>query len=484
MKRKSLGLNAFLNSIKNIMGILFPLITFPYVTRVLSVDGIGKYNFSNSVVSYFLLIAGLGINTYAIREGAKYRNNETKITNFASEILTINVFSMFVAYILLFVSLVLFAKLHNYISCILIFSIQIFFSVLGVEWLFTIFEDFAYITLRSIFFQIFSIILLFIFVRKSNDYLNYAAITVFSSVGSNVLNFLKAKKEHKIHLVFKFNWKQHMVPIVILFAANIANMIYVSSDITILGLIKNNYVVGIYTVSSKIYSIVKTLISAILLVTVPRLSMLLGQKRIKEYNEILENLTQTLILFTLPVMTGLFMLSKEVILIISGYNFLRATSSLRILCLAYIFCILGWILNDCVLIPAKREKSVLVSMCISAVLNIVLNILLIPFFSENAAAFSTVVAELCMFIVNYHFSQNMVKNVMFTNKLYKNFLAGILGCLGIILICVLCNIGIKSLIFKTIASVFLSVGIYLAILVFCKNEIAMNVLKSIRDRIS
>lgn len=123
-------------------------------------------------------------------------------------------------------------------------------------------------------------------------------------------------------------------------------------------------------------------------------------------------------------------------------------------------------------------------MCISAVLNIVLNILLIPFFSENAAAFSTVVAELCMFIVNYHFSQNMVKNVMFTNKLYKNFLAGILGCLGIILICVLCNIGIKSLIFKTIASVVLSVGIYLAILVFCKNEIAMNVLKSIRDRIS
>ncbi|OYS45976.1 poly-gamma-glutamate biosynthesis protein, partial [Limosilactobacillus reuteri] len=100
MRNKSLKVNAFLNSLRSLLSIIFPLITFPYVSRVLSVSGIGKYNFSNSIVSYFTLIAALGISTYAIREGAKYRDSKQKIDTFASEVFTINVFSAIIAYIL------------------------------------------------------------------------------------------------------------------------------------------------------------------------------------------------------------------------------------------------------------------------------------------------------------------------------------------------------------------------------------------------
>lgn len=350
-------MNAFLNSFRSILNILFPLITFPYISRKLSVDGIGIYNFSNSIVSYFLLIAALGIGTYAVREGAKYRDNKEKITQFSSEVFTINIFSTLIAYILLFLCLIVIPKLHNYFWCILIFSLQIFFTTIGTEWIYQIYEDYTYITIRSIIFQIISIILLFIFVRNPQDYLNYAAITVFSAVGSNVLNFIHARKYCRIHIVFHFNWKKHIVPILILFAAGIANMIYVNSDITLLGLMKNNYVVGIYSVSSKVYSLIKTLISALLIVTIPRLALLFGSNRIKEYKNILFNLTNTLVVLALPVSIGLFMLAKEVVLIISGPNYLRAVDSLRILCFAYIFSILSWILSDCVLIPAKREKS-------------------------------------------------------------------------------------------------------------------------------
>ncbi|MDW5473045.1 oligosaccharide flippase family protein [Limosilactobacillus reuteri] len=198
MKRKSLKINAILNGFKSLLSLIFPLITFPYVSRVLSVNGIGKYNFSKSIIGYFLLIAALGISTYGVREGTKYRDNIEKIDQFASEIFTINVFSAILAYILLFLCLLLFSKLHSYFICILIFSIQIGFSVIGIDWLFTIYEDFVYITIRSIIFQILSILLLFIFVRHSGDYLNYALITVFSAVGSNLLNFLKAKKIIKL----------------------------------------------------------------------------------------------------------------------------------------------------------------------------------------------------------------------------------------------------------------------------------------------
>lgn len=481
MKHRSLVLNAFLNSLRNILNILFPLITFPYVSRKLSVSGIGIYNFSNSIVSYFLLIAALGVSTYAIREGAKYRENTEKITRFASEVFTINIWSTVVAYILLFLSLVIFQKLRSYTVCILIFSLQIFFTTIGTEWIYQIYEDYAYITIRSIIFQIFSIILLFIFVRAPQDYLNYAAITVFSAVGSNILNFIHARRYCHIRIVFHFNWRKHIVPILILFAAGVANMIYVNSDVTLLGLMKTNYIVGIYSVSSKVYSLIKTLISALLIVTIPRLALLFSKSQFIEYKNILSKLTNTLVVLALPVSVGLFMLAKEVILIISGPNYYRAVNSLQILCFAYIFSILSWILSDCVLIPAKREKKVLISMTVSAILNIIFNIVLIPFWDENAAAVSTVLAEISMFFINYHYSKDLVNDVFKSKELLNSFVTSIVGCMGIIIVCLLCDFELHSIILKTLFSVVLSIIIYGAILLLLKNKVAFNILERAKN---
>lgn len=480
MEHKSIVLNAFLNSLRSVLNILFPLITFPYVSRKLNVDGIGIYNFSNSIVSYFLLIAALGINTYAIREGAKYRNNRSKITQFASQIFTINICSTIFAYLLLFICLILFPKLRNYFSCILIFSLQIFFTTIGIEWIYQIYEDYNYITVRSIIFQVISLILLFAFVRSPQDYLNYAAITVFSTVGSNILNFICVRKYCDIKLVWHFNWKVHLVPIIILFFASVANMIYVNSDITLLGLMKNNYVVGIYSVSSKVYQIVKTLISAVLIVTVPRLAMLFGKHRIREYKSILVKLSNVLVLLALPASTGLFMLAREVVLIISGQKYLRSVNSLQILCFAYIFSILAWILSDCVLIPAKREKCVLKSMSASAILNITVNLLLIPLWDENAAAFSTVLAEMCMFIVNYHYAKDIVKDVFISKMFLRTFVSSIIGCIGIILVCLSCDFSFQSLIVKTLFSIVFSIIIYSIILILFKNKFAISILNRVK----
>ena len=483
MKHKSLALNAFLNSFRSVLNILFPLITFPYVSRKLTVEGIGIYNFSNSIVSYFVLIAALGIGTYAVREGAKYRKNKKKITQFSSEVFTINICSTVIAYVLLVLCLIIFPKIHKYYLCILIFSLQIFFTTIGTEWIYQIYEDYTYITIRSIIFQIVSVILLFIFVREPQDYLNYAAITVFSAVGSNVLNFFHARQYCNIHLVFHFNWKKHLPPILILFAAGIANMIYLNSDITLLGVIKDNYIVGIYAVSSKVYNLIKTLISALLIVTIPRLAMLFGNRRMKEYKNILSKLTNTLVILALPASVGLFLLAKEVILIISGPNYLRAISSLRILCFAYIFSILAWILSDCVLIPAKREKKVLISMSSSAILNIVFNILLIPLWNENAAAISTVLAEVCMFIVNYYYAKDMVIDIFQSKKLLKSFFDSSIGCIGIVIGCILCNVIFKSILTKTIFSIIISVITYGIILVLLKNVVAIKILKAIKSKL-
>src|SRR5699024_12307070 len=111
---------------------------FPYTTLFRSI-----YNFSNTYINYFVLLAGLGVSTYAVREGAKYRDNRDKISSFASEVFTINIVSTILAYILLFCSLVIFNNLYKYITCILVFSLQLLFITFIIEIIFIFYYDFC-----------------------------------------------------------------------------------------------------------------------------------------------------------------------------------------------------------------------------------------------------------------------------------------------------------------------------------------------------
>ncbi|TLQ21273.1 flippase [Lactobacillus helveticus] len=479
MKNKSLGINAFLNGLRSVLNLLFPLITFPYISRVLSVQGIGIYNFSNTYINYFILIAGLGIATYAVREGAKYRNQKKKIEKFASQVFSINIFATIIAYLLLFLSLVIFKNLNNYVTCILIFSLQILFTTLGTEWIYTIYEDYAYITIRSIAFKILSIILLFILVREPSDYLWYATITVLAGVGSNILNFVHAKSFINIRLTLNTNWRYHLKPILVIFASAVAVTIYVSSDTTILGILKNDYAVGIYSTSVKIYQIAQSLISAILTVTIPRLAMLWGQKRRSEYNDVLTRVINALGILVLPASVGLIMLSREVVLIIAGHKFLSSVNSLRIITWAIIFSIFAWIFSDCVLIPAKRESKVLRNTLITAAINVILNFILIPSMSYDGTSLSTVIAEFSVMIMNGYSCRDIIKPIIFKKDTLKNLFESIIGCVGIVIVCLLCQWGWHSMIWKTVFSVVLSVPMYGAILVLLGNEVATSMLKNV-----
>lgn len=482
MKKKSLGINALLNGLRSALNLIFPLVTFPYVSRILSVDSMGIYNFANTYINYFVLLAGLGVSTYAVREGAKYRDNSQKIGEFSSQVFTINIVATIIAYILLIASLLVFGNLHNYVSAILVFSIQIIFTTIGTEWIYTIYEEYSYITVRSIIFKIISIVLLFTLVRKPNDYLWYAGITVFASVGSNILNYIHAKSFTTIKIVKNVNWKYHLKPILVIFASSVAVTLYVSSDTTILGLLKNDYAVGIYGVAVKVYTMVASLIGGLLIVTVPRLAAFFGKKRLKEYSELLKSVIDMVIIISLPAAIGLVSLSKEVILIIAGKKYLNGVLSLQIITWAMIFSNFAMIFNQCVLIPTKREGKSLRNTLITGVINLGLNFILIPLWSYDGTALSTVIAEFMIMALNGWSARDYIGPILRSKQTKINLLDSILGCLGIVLVCWLLKIGISPLILRTILSVVLSVGIYGAILVLCKNKIAYDYLEKIRQR--
>ena len=477
VNKKLIGINAILNTIRTFVTIAFPLITYPYVTRILNVNNLGKYNFSSSIVSYFLLLSGLGISTYAVREGAKYRGNKDAMSKFCSEMLVINIISTIVSYILLLCVLVLIPKLIEYRIVIIIISIGIGLTTIGCDWIFTIYEDFLYITVRSIFFQIIALICMFIFVQDEKDLYQYAFIVLISNYVPYLFNAITIHKYIRFVKVSLAECKKHLRPILILFANSAMTTIYVSSDTIILGFLTNDYYTGIYSVSVKIYSVVKQLLAAIIIVSVPSLSLMYSTNK-KKFDCLASEIFNMLLLIILPAMTGVIMLSKEIVDIIAGNNFYTASVSQKLLGIALIFSLIAWFYTSCVLVPAKKENKVLCATIVAAIANIILNFILIPIFQERAAAFTTIIAEMISMLMCIFWGKKEV-NI----KILKRDLFSVcLGCVFIILICKAVISILNSAFLTIIFSVFMCIAAYGIILLVMKNSILMKIVNTAKCR--
>lgn len=274
---KSLGVNAALNAIRSGLSVVFPLITYPYAFRVLHAEGIGKVNYALSIIGYFSLIAALGISTYAIREGAKLRKDKEKLSRFCNQIFSINIVTSIAAYIFLFLCVYNIKALSEYKQLIIILSLSIGFSTLGVEWINTIYEDFLYVTIRSIVIYILTLILLFVLVKNQKDVLQYAFLTIANSGLICISNWFYSRRYLQIKLTKNIELKKHIKPILTIFANSLATTIYVNADTTMIGLLSGDYYVGVYSLAVKIYNVIKTMLAAIYTVAIPRISFFVGQ---------------------------------------------------------------------------------------------------------------------------------------------------------------------------------------------------------------
>ena len=359
--------NFFINGIKIFFNLLFPIITFPYISRILGPIGIGKITFVTSVINYFLLFTNLGIPLYGIREVARTRENKLNLSKSFSEILFLNlittIFGMIIFVILLKLNL-----LGNDIKLFQIISLNIIFTFIGVEWYFQGTENYTYITKRSILFKIISIILMFIFVKRKEDIVIYAGILVLALVGSNILNFFKAKKE--VLISFKnLNIKKHLKPILTIFSMNIAISIYTNLDSVMLGYRSSEYALGIYSASSKIIHLVLGIVTSLGAVLLPRISNYIVNKKEEELKEILENTLTFLLAVSIPCIIGINFTAVEIIKIFSGNEFMTAVKTMRILSLIIFFIAFSNFLGIQILYPRGEEKKVLYSVIVGAVIN-------------------------------------------------------------------------------------------------------------------
>ena len=472
---KTLNKNNIYNSIATFTNFLFPIITFPYAARVLGVDNIGKYNFSNSIVSYFNLIATLGISSYAIRECAKVKNNREKLNEISSEIYSIDIYSTIVAYILLFITLLISVKLKSYTTYILLLGSSFAINTIGTTWICNAVDDFKYLSIRTVLIHIFTLLGLFLFVKNEKHLYIYILLLVIPNFATNFYCIFYRKKYVDIKFNPQPNIGKHLRKIILLFSQNVSMLLYTNADIIMLGYYYNDGIVGYYSLSVRIYNIVNGVIASVIGVATPGLSY---DYNIKDYNSFNNKLTYVvdyILLLFIPAFIGLNILAPEIIKLVAGQSFELSIISLRILTIAMLFSLISAVLGLAILFPMGYDRINFNSCIISAISNIVLNIYFVPKFGVVGAAITTAIAELLGFI-------NKIKHIDKNIKIYKfpaTFIKYLFGSLLTALICILYK---KLFVISNVNTIFtiLIGGItYFVYLIIIKDNFFINLIQPV-----
>ena len=381
------------------MSIIFPIVSFPYASRVLMPEGIGKVNFANSIIEYFILIAVLGINTYASREAAKIRDDRHRLSGFAREILAINFVSTVIAYLALLICFLFIPKFNEYRLLIIICSTKVLFTTAGMEWLYRAEEEYGYMTLRQTIFQIISLILLFTLVRTKDDYIIYAGIGVIANVGANIFNFIYSRKFLNLLERTKINWKKHIRPVFTFFGITCAGKINSALDAVMLGFILGDSAVGFYSAAIKITRMVTELITSTISSFMPRSSYYLKNNNIDEYKKMVGTVCNATFFFAIPAATGLFILCEPIIILFSGNQYLAAVPSMKTMSAVVIASCANSFLLNLVITPQGKEKFTLIAQITAACTNIILNSILIPKLGVFGASLATLIVEFILPLV-------------------------------------------------------------------------------------
>lgn len=388
-----------MNCILTASTFLFPLITFPYVSRILLPVGTGSVAFATSIVSYFSMVAMMGVPTYGIRACAQVRDDKEKLTRTVQEILIINLVMTLIVYVLFAIALVIVPQFKQDRLLLSICSFSILFNIIGIEWLYKALEQYTYITARSVLFKIISLILVFLLIHKQDDYIIYGAITVFAVVGSNVLNLINARHYIDIKPVGNYNFKRHLKPIGIFFAMSAATTIYTNLDTVMLGFFKDKEIVGLYSAAVRIKELLLGIVTSLGAVLLPRVSYYAEKGLRDKLVNIAGKALNFVFMFACPLIIYFVFMAKDSILFLSGPAYIGSVLPMQIILITLLLIGITNILGIQMLVPLNKEKYVLYSECIGAVINITFNSLLIPRFAAAGAAIGTVLAESAVLLV-------------------------------------------------------------------------------------
>ena len=474
---KSLAKNSAFNAVYTILNLLFPLITSVYVARVLLPEGVGKVAYAQSVVSYFVILASLGLPNYGLREIARIRENQEKKNRLFSELLIVNSISTTIALAAFFILTITVPGFSNQMPLFLACGALIFLNYFNIDWFYQGEEEYVYIVCRSVIIKVLSILALFLFVKQSTDYVVYAWISSLALGGNYIFNILHSRQY--VQITFKnIDIRPHIKPIIVMAAGVLLSSFYGKIDTTMLGIMSGDRETGLYTNGLKIIDMVITTSTAITAVFMPRLSYYYLNDK-EEFTKLIKNGNNILSFITFPLAIGLFVVAPKAVVLLFGPEFLGAASIIRVLCILIVIKGFGNLLCFQLVMCTGNEKERIPATFFGSLSNVIMNAIFIPIAAGVGAAIASVVSET---IVNGYQLIKMKKNVdiRFDIKIvFKSvFSAVIMG-----LVCCLVERIEMNLLLSTIITVVSGIVVYIISNILLKNEMTFQILTMIRKKI-
>ncbi len=479
-KQKSIKLNFIMNALLTMSSFIFPLITFPYVSRVLLPIGTGKVSFATSLISYFVMFSQLGIPTYGIRACAKVRDDKRELSRTAHELLFINLIMAAVSYICLAIALVFVKRLNEDRLLYIIVSSSILLNAIGMEWLYKALEQYTYITVRSIVFKFIALIGMFALIHSPDDYVFYGFLSIFAASASNVFNFINAHKYIEIKNVGKYNFKRHLKPVAVFFAMACATTIYTHLDTVMLGFMTTDQDVGYYNAAVKIKHILVSVVTSLGTVLLPRASYYIEHNRLDEFKRITQKALNFVFLIAAPMMVYFILFAKQGIFFLSGKNYGGSIVPMQVIMPTLLLIGITNILGIQVLVPLGREKVVLYSEIAGAVIDLILNAILIPRFASVGAAIGTLAAEIAVLAVQCFALKGQIGKAFKKIHYHKLLLGLVIGTISSIWV-----IQLKLGDFTTLLiSAILFFGTYGGFLLVTKEPLAIEIVNQVVKGVS
>ncbi|MDB5116119.1 MAG: hypothetical protein JWQ79_1611 [Mucilaginibacter sp.] len=399
--------NYFYNLLLTLANLLFPILSFPYVSRVLGPEGIGKVQFAFSFSQYFAMIAGFGIPIYGMKEIARYKNDREGRSRIFSELLSIYILTSICLSVLYLATIYIFPYFTVNRDMYLAAMAMVLLGCSYIEWVYTGMEEFKSIALRSVLFKLIGLALMFVFVRTTADYKIYLYIMMFSFLGNNILSIFLLRS--KVQFMFSgLQLQRHIKPLLFIFGTTLV-AVMADIDTVLLGFLSNNKAVGLYTAAVKLSRISIPIVTSMGVILMPKTAKYFADGDMDNVQDTLNQTFRFIVFFGVPIAFGLALLAPEFIALFSGHQFLEATNSMRLLSLLPLIMGFSHFFLFMILVPSGRNREMFVAEVGGLIVSLVLNFVLIPILQQAGSSIAdicseTVVTLIYFYFINKHFS--------------------------------------------------------------------------------
>lgn len=476
---KSLAKNSLYNIIYQMLSLIFPLLSSMYVARIILEDGVGKVAYAQNIASYFTSIALLGFPAYGIREIARVKESKAECNRTFFELFFINAISTTAASVLYILLLICVDSFRSELPLYLCAGAMVWLNYANIDWFYQGKEEYGYITARSLAIKVVSLLALVFSVRQKDDYVVYALISSCGTACNYILNLFHARKYITFVIDVKaLNLKKHLKPLFVLAMAAFLGNVYNKVDVTMLGTMSGDAIVGYYSNAHKIILIVVSCCIAVTTVFMPRLSYYYENDR-RALTNLVNFGTKLLIAIVVPATAGLSLLASDAIVLLYGKAFAPAGETLAIFAPMLLVRPIGDLLCYQLLISAGKEQKRIYTSFIATVANIILNYLLIPRWQQNGAAVASVVSEV---IVNGLLLREVLKIVQINigkDFILKTLIATCVMAAGVEGI----KRGLNGELSVLILGIAVGASLYIVLGIALRNEIVLDLTAKIKAMI-